>query len=50
MIIAFKATLDVIPAYRRLRRADLCEFQASLVYRIPDHPDLFGKTLHQKPN
>ena len=45
--------MPLIPAFRRLRQADLCEFKASLVYKVLEEPGLthweilFWKT---KPN
>jgi len=32
------------------RWADLCEFEASLVYIIPIHSELHGKTLSKQTN
>ena len=47
---------SLIPALGRQREADLCEFEASLVYRISSRTasktreTLFQKTMKQKQN
>jgi hypothetical protein len=46
----------LIPALGRQRQADLCEFEASLIYRVPGQPGIQRETSSQiksnqtKPN
>jgi hypothetical protein len=36
------------PAFGRQKRADLCEFKASLVYIVPGQPGLYRETLSKE--
>ena len=38
----------LIPALRKQRQTDFCDFEASLVYRVPGQPELHRETLSRK--
>jgi hypothetical protein len=40
-------TRSLIPALRRQRQADLCEFKAVLIYKVPGQPGQHRETLSQ---